>query len=278
MAKICFVSYEIHPVTPGGCGVLLYNSARVLLEQGHEIIFLFDMPSDDFANFEPQSYPNGHNCRAYLVEDLCADITRHVQDFSSEYSWRAYRFHWATQHVYDTERPDLIEFFDYNGVAHYALSAKITNSAYNQSCLVVRLHNPDQLINRYQPQTYLTHDEYTIYALEHSALRMAEVVLYPSLSYLDKAYRPHYEPWLGQTIHSKPALSNFPKLSESGQPKNRILFYGRLFGFKGVDLLVDAGVKFLSENGLEAPCFTFVGYDSSATPDGSQTYITSPAA
>ena len=33
MAKICFVTYEIHPTNRGGCGVLLHHAAELLLRE-----------------------------------------------------------------------------------------------------------------------------------------------------------------------------------------------------------------------------------------------------
>jgi hypothetical protein len=158
MSKICFVSFEIHPITTGGCGVLLYNSARVLLEQGHQVIFLFDMTPDQFDQFNPANYPNSHNCKAYHVATLCEDIPLGSHDFSSRFTWYAYRFHWAAQKVTGLEQPDIIEFFDYNGPAHYALAAKVTQTAYRDTHVAVRLHNSDELMNLHQPSAPLFKD------------------------------------------------------------------------------------------------------------------------
>jgi glycosyltransferase involved in cell wall biosynthesis len=272
MSKVCFVSFEIHPVTVGGCGVLLYNSAHVLLEQGHQVILLLDMPKDRFDKFSPDIYPNSHNCKAYHLEELCIDLPYLQEDFLSFHIWRSYRFHWAVQKMVDLEQPDVVEFFDYNGVAHYALSAKITQAAYKDTHLAVRLHNSDQLMNLHQPFSPLTHDYYLLYALEHSALRFAETVLFPSQAYLNEAYKPYYEPWLGRLVHSKPAVVHYPQLHDSQKERDVVLFYGRLFGFKGVDLFVDAAVNILSEGNYRDLCFVLAGYDSHTAPDGSDTY------
>jgi len=272
MSKICFISFEIHPVTWGGCGVLLHNSAHVLLGQGHQVIFVLDVPREYFDRFNPDIYPNSHNCKAYHVDELCADIPLLPEDFPSFFLWRAYRFHWATQKVVALEQPDVVEFFDYNGVAHYALSAKVTQSAYKDTHLIVRLHNSDQLMNLHQPFFPLTSDYYLLYALEHSALRLAETVLFPSQAYLSEAYRPYYESWFGRQVHSKPALLDYPKPRDSRKEENVVLFYGRLYGFKGVDLFVDAAVSLLSEGDYGDLRFVLAGHDSQVAPDGSNTY------
>jgi len=273
MSKICFVSFEIHPATWGGCGVLLHNSAHVLLERGHQVIFVLDMSEWHFNRFNPNLYPNSHNCKAYHVDELCTDIPLVQEDFPSFFLWQAYRFHWATQKVVALEQPDVVEFFDYNGVAHYALSAKVTQSAYKNTCLSIRLHNSNQLMDLHQGFFPLTSDYYLLYALEHSALRLAETVLFPSQAYLNEAYRPHYETWFGCLMHSKPALLDYPKLRDSRkEKKNAILFYGRLYGFKGVDLFVDAAVSLLSKGDYGDLRFVLAGHDSRVAPDGSNTY------
>lgn len=270
--KICFVSFEIHPATWGGCGVLLYNSTRLLLEQGHQVVFLLDMPRYHFDAFNPGDYPEPQNCKAYQVDQLCKNITLSQGDFSDFYSWRSYRFHWALQKVVAVEQPDLVEFVDYNGPAHYALSAKVTESAYKSNRLVIRLHNSDQLMDLHQPLHPLKADRYLLYALEQSALRLAETVLFPSQTYLDEAYAVHYEAWFGKLVRSQPALVEYPEPRDVCEGASVILFYGRLYGFKGVDLFVDAAVSLLWEGSHDDVRFVLAGYDPAAAPDGSNTY------
>jgi glycosyltransferase involved in cell wall biosynthesis len=272
MSKICFVSFEIHPVTWGGCGVLLHNSARVLLEQGHQVVFVLNMPKEFFDRFNPGVYLSPHNCKAYHVDELCADIPLRQEDFPSFFLWSAYRFHWATRKVIAIEQPDVVEFFDYSGVAHFALLAKVTQAAYRNSHLLIRLHTSNQLMDLHYPVHPLNSEHYLAYTLEHSALRLAETVLFPSQAYLNKVYKPHYEQWLGRQVHSKPALLDYPKLRDSQEERSVILFYGRLYGFKGVDLFVDAAVSLLSEGGYDDLRFVLAGHDSRAAPDGSNTY------
>ena len=111
MSRVCFVSYEIHPTTWGGCGVLLHNAARVLLAEGHEVLFLLDVPEqafDRFQNVDRLALPNHQRCRAYHVDALCREIAFRPQDFLAVDAWRAYRFHFACRQVYAAERPDVI--------------------------------------------------------------------------------------------------------------------------------------------------------------------------
>jgi len=272
MSKICFVSVEIHPATRGGCGVLLHSSAHILLQRGHEVIFMLDMPQSDFAKFDPNAYASPHRCRAYRVDDLCTDIPIPQAAFPSFWLWNAYRFHWAAQKLVALERPDVVEFFDYGGPAYYALSAKVTQSAYRNTCLAVRLHSSNQLLNMYEPCWPLTSDYYLVYALEQGSLRLAETILFPSPAYLNEVYRPHYAPWLGLAVRSSPALVGRVTPVDQGKEKDVILFYAKLSALKGVDLFVDAAVRLLAEPDHRHLRFVLAGYDPHIAPDGGPTY------
>lgn len=274
--KICFVSYEIHPTTPGGCGVLLHNAAHILLQQNHRVIFLLDIPPDKFEHFQQfdrPALPNSQMCWAYHVESLCADLPLSADNFDgNEFLWRSYRVHFALKKLVVTELPDIVEFFDFTGVAYTSLLAKITQQCYPNSRLVIRLHNSLELIDREESTKSHNFEQYLAYAVEHSALRLAETILYPSEAYLTRSYRPYYEAWLGQTVPSKPPLVDHPRGLGKVDAPNLVLFYGRLYGFKGVDLFVDAAVSLLHSSPDAALKFVLVGHDSRRAPDGSPTY------
>ncbi len=275
MSRICFVSYEIHPTTWGGCGVLLYNAAHVLLSEGHEVVFLLDIPYEYFERFKSHdqlSWPGADRCRAYHVDTLCGALDLTENDFVSEFAWKAYRFHYACNQVYDIEKPDLIEFFDYCGVSYYALTAKVAGLGYKNCHLAVRLHNSIELMDTYEPTKAHTFDRYSLYALEHGALRLAETSLYPSLTYFQHAYQPHYEPWFGQQVCSQSPLVTRPKRNHASADADGVLFYGRLFTFKGVDIFVDAAVAYLDNPSNPRVQFYLVGYDSHQPPTGSGSY------
>ena len=272
MSRICFASFEIHPTTPGGCGVLLYNAARALLQQGHEVILVLDVPPAAFQQFQNQdrlALPNADHCRAYEVKALCSNLLLRQEDFGSIYAWFAYRFHHACRYVVATEKPDVIEFADYCGIGHYALSAKAAGLAYANTHLAVRLHNSIQVIEQHQIPVDHTLPLYLMYAMEHSTLRLAETVLYPSHSYLEQSYRPHYEPWWGRQVWSKPPVLDFPRCQERASRADTVLFYGRLFGFKGVDIFVDAALAYLNNSANRRLRFCLVGFDSRQPPDAS---------
>ncbi len=275
MSKICFASFEIHPTVSGGAGVLLANAARVLLEEGHEVIFLLDLPAEDFRRFDEAdrpALPHPERCRAYQVDALTAGLPYAYEDFPSLFEFNSYRFHAAASQVCRLEQPDVIEFTDYCGVAYHALCAKAAGLDYPRTHLAVRLHNSLELIDAEQPGEVHTFDRYCLYNLERHALRLAETVLYPSRSFLEDAYRPHYEPWFGSAVLSAPPLVDKPAPSGEFSTPDAILFYGRLVGAKGVDRFIDAAILYLSEPSNPPRQFYLVGYDSKLPPGSKGLY------
>ncbi|MFM8321059.1 MAG: glycosyltransferase family 4 protein, partial [Chloroflexota bacterium] len=275
MTRVCFVSYEIHPTVMGGCGVLLYHAARVLLQQGHEVIFLLDLERKDFERFSQVDrlrLPQAHNCRAYQVDALLRPEEQLDQSFQTVFEVKSYRFYRAARRLCEIESPQVIEFFEYCGAAYHALSAKIAGLDFAGTRLVVRLHNTMELIDRQQPDNRHGMDRYIMYGLEHRALRLAESVLYPSQAFLSDTYRAYYGPWFGGLVLSPPALLEHPQAVGEAQEPDGILFYGRLFGFKGVDRFVDAAVLYLSDTANPRRTFYLAGYDSMLPPTGQGSY------
>ncbi|MCA1961993.1 MAG: glycosyltransferase family 4 protein [Desulfomonile sp.] len=272
MSKICFVSFELHLMTMGGCGVLLRHSAEVLLERGHQVIFLLDMPKRFFNLFDPQAFSSSRNCFAYHVEELCADIPLSRRDFPTSFLWNSYRFHWALTKVGAMHGPDFVEFFDYSGPAYYAIAAKIAGLAHERAHLGVRLHSTNELLYIHTPAPQVSPEWCLMYGQERQALRLAETVLAPSGAFLEEEVRPIYDRWLGRQVISRPVLTSVPWAAGNSEPKNVVLFYGRLFGFKGVDLFLDAAIHLLTTRGHRDFHFLLAGSNSASAPDGSASY------
>ncbi len=275
MARLCFASFEIYPTVKGGAGVLLHNVARLLLGEGHEVLFLLDLTAAEFQRFDQidrLQLPNPQACRAYRVEDLAGDLPIKPGDFRSVFEYRSYRFHKAASQLCRLEQPELIEFFEYTGSAYTALCAKAAGLDYAGTHISVRLHGSLELIDRQQPGSIHGIDRYLMYGLERHALRLAETVVYPSQAFLEQAYLPIYEPWFGQAVLSPPPLIDIPVAEASTQIADTALFYGRLHGIKGVDTFVDAAVLYLNEPSNPPLRFSLVGYDSHLPPGGEGSY------
>jgi glycosyltransferase involved in cell wall biosynthesis len=265
MTRICLVGNEIHPTTPGGAGSLVFHLAKTLIGEGHEIIFLLDLSKDAFLRFERADrflLPNPSKSRVFHVDTLCARIPYHEDDFPSRYLWESYRFDYAARQVYELEKPDLFEFVDYCGPAYFALCAKIAGLSYQNARIVVRIHGSVESIDRRTLAKPINFDRYTIYALEHYSLRLAESVLYPTTSSLQEYQSGEHDPWFGETILAEPVSTEQLHRDREEPGANIILFYGRLFAVKGVDQFVDAAILLLLENPDSPLEFYLVGYDS----------------
>lgn len=273
MKRICFVTHEIAPTTWGGCGVLLYNAACMLLRKGHEVIFVLDLPHDYFDRFQGVDrlrFPNPEKCRAYHVESIVARSDLNENSFPFPSLWKAYRIHLACKYVAEREQPDLIEFHDFLGVGHYALTAKAVGLCYQATHLAVRLHSSIEVMDIHSSSARLHAHNHFVHDLERSALQLAEAILYPSPSYLREAYQPFYPLWFGRVVESQSPLVDVPSKNNYSDEDHVILFYGRIFSMKGVDVFVDAAVEMLRR--CSEVRFVLAGYDSREAPDGSLTY------
>lgn len=276
MRTICFVTYELYPVTRGGCGALLYNVACQLLQAGHRVVFLLDMERQAFERFAGQErwrLPNAENCVAYLLSDVLAEDALRCEDFGSWYEWRSYLFSLGVNYVYDKEKPDLIEFFDYHGVAYYSLCEKVSLGKFQGSHIAVRFHATIEAMDRVDLTNFLSPELWTLYSLERGALDLAETVIAPSNSFYERALSSLYPGSRGRQRIAVPPLRK--TLARHNRPKDDpqiVLFYGRLFSIKGVDLMVDAAVLWMQQSSDVTAQFYFVGGDSMQPPDGSGEY------
>ncbi len=270
MPRICFVSNEIHPATPGGAGLLIHNLARGLLEEGHPVTFLLDLAAEDFARFDGQhrlSLPNAHLCRAYHVGSLCASMPCSNADFASRYIAESARYEYALRQVDALEKPELIEFCDYCGPAYFTLCAKAAGLGYQGARIAVRMHGPISLIDQAAGGASLDFDRYAIYALESASFRLADTVLYPTPGILGAGYGLETSSWLGEARLSPPIVAGHPVRSRVEPDADIALFYGRLYAEKGVDLFVDAAIELLSSPEGTNLQFYLAGADSKAPPD-----------
>lgn len=270
MASICFVTNEIYPVTPGGAGSLIFHLTRALLSEQQSVILLLNVSKaalDRFQQSELELFPNSKNCRIYHLDELCRAAPFKESDFQSRFGWESARYDYACRQVYEREKPDRIEFVDYNGPAYAALCAKIAGLSYQTAHMVIRMHGPVELIDRYAMSKPLDFDRYTSYALERASFRLAETVLYPTPSFLTAYYSDISPTWMGKAVCSPPVLTVRPTLSSPAADANIVLFFGRLFAVKGVDRFIEAALQSLAMQPGSQLKFYLVGYDSMEPPD-----------
>jgi glycosyltransferase involved in cell wall biosynthesis len=277
MSRFCFVTFEFHPATPGGCGVFVYNASIALLEGGHMVHILIDVDDEVMRTLTSHplllSYPD----RFFLHQVSQTGQPRHSRNsFCTSFEWSAYRFNEAAKHLDAVFGFDLIEWFDYCGVAYYATRERTAGSAYSQTKLGVRLHNTLEVMDANDGALAGDSSRAVAYALEHAAVSGCDLLLSNGRAYFDKAFSRFYSATAEFIIHAPPPLFDFPTppaaVTADGQ-RVAFLFYGRLYTWKGADLLSEAALFVFASRPDLAVEFHFVGYDSNLPPTGVGSYI-----
>lgn len=272
MARIGFASYEIHPTTWGGTGVLIRHAIERLLSEGHEVVLLLDIPETYFHRFDTRdrlALPNAERCRAYHVDALCAQMQWKESDFPDPFVWKSARFDHALARLLEHEPLDVIEFFEYCGVAAAALAAKLYGVRHAGTTLSVRVHNSVQWIDHFEATKPVDLARHRLYGLEHAGLALAESVLVPSAEYSDAYCRDRYGLEDSRRVVSEPPIQEFgrrPLLDDAKQ--NEAVYYGRIFEFKGVERFVSAALIYLARHPESDLRFVLIGPTGNDAPGG----------
>jgi glycosyltransferase involved in cell wall biosynthesis len=266
----CFVSYEIHPTARGGCGVLIHHAIVRLLAAGHRVILLLDIPTSYVRTFierDRLTLPNFENCRAYCVDELCADLPFSAADVPCSFQWRALRFAHALDKVLAKESVDFVEFFDYCGPAYYALAARLFGpEPAARPVLGCRLHNTMELFDRHT--AVKDAHRLVLHGLERRAIDLCEVVLTPSRTYYEHYIKDTYRLEPQRVVISPPPKQAVTRVASRPDPKGpfTIAYVGRMFQYKGVEQLVRAAVMLMEDRPVLNFTVELMGYDSDEGP------------
>jgi glycosyltransferase involved in cell wall biosynthesis len=281
MSTICFVTYEIHPTTAGGCGVLIHHAAERLLAAGHSVVILIDTSRANFENFQQRdrlAFSAPDRIRAYWVPEICKGMPEAGLAAASVFQRKSVRFAHALRHVLAREPVDFVEFFEYCGPAYYALVERLFDpSPASLPTLGSRVHGSIEVLDRHGDGFVADRNQFLLHSLERRALALSETVLVPSPAYYEHYYRDRYAlPGSGVVVSSPPKLP-FPRVS--GRPdaggEFTIAFIGRMFHLKGVDQLVHAAVMLMKQRPALRFKVDLIGYDAQDGPIGSyKDYLT----
>ncbi len=275
MAVICFVTFEIHPTTLGGVGVLLHHAATNLLARGHEVVFLLDVPKKQFKKFnevDRLKLPSAHNCRAHDARAMTADFP---WPSDAEIPCGIQRRVAAYAHAYKkllVEEPnlDFVEFIEYTGIGYYAMLERVFGrepEGVSKPTIGVRLHNPLELIDRFSPTSEMGRSRYGLYGFERAGIALAEAVLTPTRPYYEAYFKDDYALGERRVVESQSPKQPLPAVgSFQVERTNTITFVGRMWHFKGVDQLVHAAVALLRERPELDYRFELIGPDSKESP------------
>ena len=73
---ILFATMEFHPTVPGGAGILIHHTARLLLEQGYTVLLLFDSGLAEFDRLVNVDRLKESSAAIGNVVNLIAQIAR----------------------------------------------------------------------------------------------------------------------------------------------------------------------------------------------------------
>jgi len=240
VSTTCFVSYEFHPATPGGCGVFVRNAADDMLRQGHDVVLLLDCTPAAFAHARREMNDPARQtgrCTLHRVGDLVpADP---VVDGLSRFERDSLRFAGALGAILPRQRVDLIEFFDFCGPAWAWLSQR-ASTPFALIPVAVRLHGPLYIIDAAAGANAPDRDRYLAYALERWSLAAADYVLAPSAAYAAHAGVRD------RIVVSPPPLVPLPSPATRKATRDTIVFLGTISIAKGADLFIDACIKALA--------------------------------
>ena len=279
MPTVCFISYEIHPTTPGGCGVLIRHAADRIVNAGGSVVFLLDLGRDLFDQFIREQIPlfaDPSKVSAFHVNDLIPSDLQEPQPQFDIFRLKSRRFAAAVETLVTRKSIDIIEVFEYCGPG-YDLSVKNLFREAGRPTLpaVTRIHGSIEILERYGGGLVRDRSRMCQLACERAGLRLSSALLTPSQAYFDRYYAPLYG------LESDRAhVSTPPKRGIGTVEPNRsnqdfsIVCVGRLFHLKGVDTLVFAAAQLMREFPDSRFFVDIIGYDSTETPfpDAGPTY------
>lgn len=259
-----FTSYELYPINAGGCGVFIYNAMHQLLKNANNrIVLLLDMPKHEielFINdFQPK-LPNSESLRIICLSEWIQG-EGYGEKFSNVFLQKSYRFFRGLHKLSLLQKIDYIEFFDYVGIGYFSVKAKRFEGHFSKTVLAVRAHCTIDLMDLEQVPNSFELNKLQMYQMEKEVIQDVDVLLVPSNSWGD-IYIHRYAVNPEKVVVSPPPVElwNDVKYNVDDNQQN-VIFYGRIFQLKGVDLFIDAAIALMIKQPDNNSDFYLVGYD-----------------
>jgi glycosyltransferase involved in cell wall biosynthesis len=247
---VCFVTYELAPITPGGCGS--YVTRIIPHLAGHcRVVLLAAMPAHEVAEYRRRGLHDPHGTGENEV--LCLDelVPTGSLDTANVFLRNTQRFADALQLLSRERRIDLVEMPEYAGIAYATLKLRRQHGRLLDLRLLVRAHGSLELIDHHEGYGDYALERRLVYAMERYVLRHAE-----SLAMATRATLADYDRFYGLgrdalVCPPPPDGRAAPPADAAPDAAPAVLFVGKLQAVKGADVFVRAAVRWL-ERGAPA--------------------------
>ncbi|WP_019915134.1 glycosyltransferase family 4 protein [Paenibacillus sp. HW567] len=259
-----FTSYELYPINAGGCGVFIYNAMHQLLKNSdNRVVLLLDMPKHECElftkDFQP-SLPNSDNLRIICLSEWIQDEA-YGEKFSNVFLQKSYRFFRGLNKLSLLQQIDYIEFFDYVGIGYFSVKAKRFEGLFSKTVLAARAHCTIDLMDLEQVPNSFDLNKLQMYQMEKEVMQDADVLLVPSNSW-GEIYIQRYAVNPERVVVSPPPVELWDDVKyNTYENQKNVIFYGRIFQLKGVDLFVDAAIALMIKRPENDSVFYLIGYD-----------------
>lgn len=279
--KVCLVTNELFPLSPGGIGRMLYNFALQNRDLGFpaDLHILVDAPLvEDPLKLREISDALEDLVTLHIAPEIDAIPSEFgrvlglaMRDWSFEkafaVSYSYYQGLIAAQRKIGSDF-DIIEFPDHGGWAIASLEAKRTKLEFQNSLISTRLHSTKAMIIKEEKFEHPSIWNGVIADAERNMLRHADIVVGHVNSIIDVNANHHglRELWEGKTSLEFPPifLQDYETFSDDNSSDKEeavdFIFSSRLQKFKRPDIFVRAAVAFLEESPEYRGKFRIVSY------------------
>lgn len=261
--RVCIVTEEIAgPVRNGGIASTYYHLAKGLALQGHEVHVLFlkgPVVQDETPEHWVRHFADFGVTLHYLefLKRPCWGVALQWQErFVSAYLW-----------LREQKPFDVVHTSEWRGGLVYALMAKRLGLAFQDTLFIVKTSSPNIWNRHYQMLPIEKRDLLVAAYAEQKCVELADMVIGGSAHLISFMRRIGYD--IPPTnVYVQPNIVDFSKVIVTDQRRplqpgdtvksRELIFFGRLEGRKGVELMCNA-LDILAERAVTPETVFFMG-------------------
>lgn len=259
--RIVFVTFELYPLTAGGIGRAIYNIIDAMPIEDRVRTTVVVVGDYRHVPKTPLSLEGIDIVFADLNDE--SGLTDGEATFPPRWAFAETDWHWrsfvAMRCLFGIQKKhsiSYVEFTDWGGLAYCTVQEKIANSAFQDTCIAVRLHGPHGVL-LHTEQYSVTENDISIFELERKSLRDCDLVITQTTPYAAKVrdiFGLDVGEWNSKLFFSPPPVSvDFP-FSNAWSPKygaKRVIFTSKFQHIKRPEVFVRGAAQFLaSKTGL----------------------------